>query len=107
MKFWLLLLAYAISDVVATISSARWLKDNNPAYLVISFIAYTACTISWLISIRSSDAPNFTRAMVIYPIWALLVGLLTGLLVMRDHINIQTWLGIVLGLIALLLVASD
>jgi len=49
----------------------------------------------------------FTRAMVIYPIWAMLVGLVTGLLITQEQLGYRSWIGVILGLLALLFVASD
>jgi drug/metabolite transporter (DMT)-like permease len=107
MKFWLLLTGYAAADLLAAVASVHWLKRDSAWCLWTAFIAYTICTLCWLASLRMPDSPGFTRAMAVYPLWAMLVGVSTGFVVSGERIGTRAWLGVLLGVVALTLIATD
>ncbi len=107
MKFGIYLVGYGIADMLATIASAYWLKYSSQVALTLAFIGYLSCSACWLSAIGSTDSPGFTRSMIIYPIWAMLVGVVTGVLITQEQLGLRSWLGAVLGLISLILVATD
>lgn len=106
MWFWSTLFSYFVLDAIAAFTTARWLKGGGRGYLVVSFLLYTGCTICWLIGVAQSDGPGFAKASVIYPIWAMICGLLVGIFVAQEKLVARDYVGVVLGFIALILIAT-
>ena len=107
MRFWLALAAYALVDTVATIAAAKWIMDRGRAWLVLAFLCYVACTVAWLVGLSARDPPGVTKAYAIYPLYAMVMGVAAGLLVSEERLSTRGWIGVALGVAAILLILSD
>lgn len=107
MKFWSILFGYATVDFLATWASARWIRGDGRVWMSISCLCYFGCSILWLWALGQKDAPTCTRALAIYPIVAMLTGVTTAWLIVGDKLGPRDWVGVALGLAAVIILATS
>src|SRR5579883_2675721 len=105
-RFWAAIVAYIGFDFLATFASAKWLRNDGRAWLALSALGYFACTGAWLVGIGGERTPGVARACAIYPVVAMLAGVVAAVIA-GERPSIRVWIGVALGLVAVLLVALD
>ncbi len=99
--FLTLLSVYFIADLAGTIFVKRWADDNDRSYLVAGLAFYFICSLCWAWSLRFEC---LTRASAIYPIYAMISGIILGVFWCKERITTINGIGIVFGLISIILV---
>lgn len=62
-----------------------------------STIGYFTCTGIWLAGLAGDTSPGVARANTIYPLLAMGIGVVGGLLA-GEHLGTEGWIGVVLGI---------
>ena len=106
-RFWGTLVVYAAIELFGTCASVLWLRGSGRVWLIASASAYVICIGLWLFAIAGEKGPSLTRALAIYPLWALLAGVATGLVMTDDNLTIRDWVGLVLGTAAIILLGGE
>jgi len=105
-RYWISLIVYMLIEAVGTLASVRWLRGDGRPWLVGAFVAYVGCSCVWLWGIAAVRVESFARVVAIYPIFALISGVGIGLVVSRKNLDARGWVGVVLGAVAIYLLAG-
>lgn len=106
-RFCLMLLLYTIIDGVATYATARWLRGDGREWCALAGVTYMLCVAIWLIGVSSNDGPGMVKAFAIYPIYAMVVGVVTGVVVAHETLSWRSWTCVAVGLLAVLVLLLD
>jgi multidrug transporter EmrE-like cation transporter len=98
--FIFLVIIVAILEVVGDILFKEWTIHDKKFLLVIGVIFYMAATIFWAFSLKYH---NLSKAVVIFAVITLIVGVLVGVLIYKENLNALNIIGILLGLTSIIL----
>lgn len=90
----ILLLFESIADIFAkeySLRNAWWLWSG-------AIIAYLLANVFWLVAMK--NGAGLARGTTLFVIGTLILGVLIGSVLYREHVTVSQWIGIALGIIS-------
>ncbi|MEI7480104.1 MAG: SMR family transporter [bacterium] len=94
-----LVTAVAFLEVIGDILFKEWSIHNKNYMLVLGILAYTAATLFWAFSLKYQ---SLSKAMVIFAVLTLIVGILVGVFFYKEELSALNIVGIVIGLTSII-----
>lgn len=101
--FWLLLVCAVSLEIVADVLFKEWSIHNRNSLLIIGLLVYSIGTLLWAYSLRFE---GLSKALVLFTLTNLLVGVALGTLFYKESLTLLNKVGFVLALIAIGLLES-
>lgn len=101
---WLFFLGLMVLETWGDVFAKRYGLAPHLYYFVMALLLYFIANASWLISMQYGM--KLWQGVVLYGISQAITGIVVGLY-MGESINVHQWIGIVIGMIAILLILQD
>jgi len=95
-----LITAVAFLEVIGDILFKEWSIHNKSWFLILGILAYMAATLFWAFSLKYQ---SLSKAMVIFAVLTLIVGILVGVFFYKEELTTVNVIGVVGGLISIVL----
>ena len=102
---WIFPLALLIFfEIIADIFSKEWALHGSWIFWIGAIAGYIIANIFWLFAIRGGS--GLARGAVIFSVASAIIAVLLGVLLYKEHLNINQMIGVALGIISLILILS-
>jgi len=98
--FRFLIIAVALLEVFGDILFKEWTIQNKKILIFFGVILYMIATLLWALSLKYQ---NLSKSVVIFALLTLIIGVLVGVFVYKETLNITNIVGIFLGLASIFL----
>jgi len=95
-----LILLAVILEAIADISFKQWSLTKNNTLVVIGFVVYMIGTVFWILSLRYE---SLAKAISLFTVLNLIVIVIIGMLLFKEHLSLVNKLGVALGIISIIL----
>lgn len=94
-----------IGEAFADIYTKKFSINNKWQIAVIALIFYSLANVFWLIAIKYGA--GLARGGIIFSVACVLLALIIGLGVYKEHLSTAGWIGIIFGIISLALLLRE
>jgi len=98
--FIFLILAVALLEIGGDILFKEWVIRNDTLFIILGVILYMLATIVWAFSLKFQ---NLSKAVVIFAVLTLIVGVLVGVFIYKEDMSLLQILGVICGLASIAL----
>lgn len=98
--FIVLILAVALLEIGGDILFKEWVIRNDALFIILGVILYMLATIVWAFSLKFQ---NLSRAVVIFAVLTLIVGVLVGVFIYKEDMTVLQIVGVICGLASIVL----
>jgi len=98
--FIFLVIIVAILEVAGDILFKEWTIQNKKYLMLVGIVCYMIATTFWAFSLKFE---NLSKAVVIFGVLTVVVGVLVGALIYKEELTTMNIVGILLGLASILL----
>lgn len=96
----LVLLVVAI-DVVGDYLLKKWAIGSNFKFLLLGLSLFMIANLFWALSMKYE---LLSKVMIFYSVLGVVAGVLVGVLIFKESLNIANWVGFLMALVSLILI---
>jgi multidrug transporter EmrE-like cation transporter len=91
-----------VFELIADIFAKEWSLKSNPVFWICSLLGYIIANVFWLFAIKNGS--GLARGATIFSVVSAIIAILIGLVFYKESVTVIQFVGMVVGLIAIILI---